>query len=48
MFNWNMENHPRQQYNHKAIWLWLGLIIRDLGVVVILPERDKWGGVDRV
>ena len=32
-------DHPGQQCNHKAIWLWLGQLIRNLSVRYALPEK---------
>jgi hypothetical protein len=37
-----MENHPGKQYDHKDIWLCLGLVIRELGVRYALPGKG-WG-----
>ena len=32
-------DHPGQQCNHKAIWLWLGQLIRNLSVRYALLEN---------
>jgi hypothetical protein len=39
MFNWNMERPPRKTVQPQDIWLFLGLIIRELGVRYALPDK---------
>ena len=39
--NWNMENHPRKQYNHNIIWLWSWLIKLETLACDNLTERAR-------
>jgi hypothetical protein len=42
MFNRNMERPPNKTVLPQDIWLYLGLIIRELGVRYALPDKG-WG-----
>jgi hypothetical protein len=42
MFNRNMERPPRKTVQPQDIWLYLGLIISELGVRYALPDKG-WG-----
>jgi hypothetical protein len=40
--NWNMERPPRKTVLPQDIWLYLGLLISELGVRYALPD-EGWG-----
>jgi hypothetical protein len=42
MITWNMERPPSKTVQPQDIWLYLGLIIRGLGVRYALPDKG-WG-----